>query len=70
VIRGSLCRSRTATELTADQLREALGLVDREAAPKRRDAIVQIVSTWQGPVASQDWLPLFRAAARFPAARS
>jgi 8-hydroxy-5-deazaflavin:NADPH oxidoreductase len=57
-----------ATELTAGQLREALGLADREAAPKRRDAIVQIVSTWQGPVASQDWLPLFRAAARFPAA--
>ena len=57
-----------ATELTADQLGEALGLADREAAPKRRDAIVQIVSTWQGPVAFQDWLPLFRAAARFPVA--
>jgi hypothetical protein len=56
------------TELTADQLREALGLADREAAPKRRDATTQIISTWQGPPNFQDWLRLYRAVARFPAA--
>jgi predicted dinucleotide-binding enzyme len=57
-----------STELTADQLREALRLADREAAPKRRDAIAQIISTWQGPPNFEDWLRLYRAAARFPAA--
>jgi 8-hydroxy-5-deazaflavin:NADPH oxidoreductase len=56
------------TELTAGQLREALGLAGREAAPKRRDAIVQIVSTWQGPSSYRDWLRLYRAVVRFPAA--
>ena len=56
------------TELTADQLREALGLADREAAPKRRDAIAQIISTWQGPPNFEEWLRLYRATARFPAA--
>jgi hypothetical protein len=56
------------TELTADQLREALGLADREAAPKRRDATRQIIGTWQDPSNFQDWLRLYRAAARFPAA--
>jgi predicted dinucleotide-binding enzyme len=55
------------TELTADQLREALGLADREAAPKRRDAIAQIISTWQGPPNMEEWLRLYRAAARLPA---
>jgi 8-hydroxy-5-deazaflavin:NADPH oxidoreductase len=57
-----------STELTADQLREALRLADREAAPKRRDATFQIISTWQGPPNFDDWLRLFRAIARFPAA--
>jgi predicted dinucleotide-binding enzyme len=56
------------TELTADQLREALGLADRKAAPKRRDATTQIISTWQDPSNFQDWLRLYRATARFPAA--
>jgi 8-hydroxy-5-deazaflavin:NADPH oxidoreductase len=56
------------TELTADQLREALGLADREAAPKRRDATTQIISTWQDPSNFHDWLRLYRATARFPAA--
>jgi predicted dinucleotide-binding enzyme len=56
------------TELTADQLGEALGLADREAAPKRRDATIQIISTWQDPSNFQDWLRLYRATARFPAA--
>jgi 8-hydroxy-5-deazaflavin:NADPH oxidoreductase len=56
------------TELTADQLREALGLADGAAAPKRRDATVQIVSTWQGPPNYRDWLRLYRATVRFPAA--
>ena len=56
------------TELTADQLREALGLADREAAPKRRDATRQIIGTWQDPSNFQDWLRLYRAVARFPAA--
>ena len=56
------------TELTADQLRGALGLADREAAPKRRDATRQIISTWQDASNFKDWLRLYRAAARFPAA--
>jgi 8-hydroxy-5-deazaflavin:NADPH oxidoreductase len=56
------------TELTAGQLREALGLAHREAAPKRRDATRQIISTWQGPPNFRDWLRLYRATARFPAA--
>jgi 8-hydroxy-5-deazaflavin:NADPH oxidoreductase len=56
------------TELTADQFREALGLANREAAPKRRDATSQIISTWQGPSNFKDWLRLYRAVARFPAA--
>ncbi|HEX6393864.1 MAG TPA: NAD(P)-binding domain-containing protein [Acidimicrobiales bacterium] len=55
-----------STELTVDQLRQALGLADREAAPKRRDALAQIISTWQGPPNFEDWLRLYRAAARFP----
>jgi len=54
------------TELTANQLRKALGLADREAAPKRRDATTQIISTWQDPSNFQDWLRLYRATARFP----
>jgi predicted dinucleotide-binding enzyme len=57
-----------STELTADQLREALRLADREAAPKRRDATFQIISTWQGPPNFEEWLRLYRATARFPAA--
>jgi predicted dinucleotide-binding enzyme len=56
------------TELTADQLREALGLADREAAPKRRDAARQIISTWQDRSNFEDWLRLYHAIARFPAA--
>ena len=56
------------TELTADQLREALGLADREAAPKRRDAARQIISTWQDRSNFEDWLRLYRAIARFPVA--
>jgi hypothetical protein len=54
------------TELTADQLREALALADREAAPKRREATRHIISTWQEPSNFQDWLRLYRATARFP----
>lgn len=57
-----------STELTADQLREALRIADREAAPTRRDATFQIISTWQGPPNFEDWLRLYRATARFPAA--
>jgi 8-hydroxy-5-deazaflavin:NADPH oxidoreductase len=57
-----------STELTANQLREALALADREAAPKRRDATTQIISTWQDPSNFHDWLRLYRATARFPAA--
>jgi 8-hydroxy-5-deazaflavin:NADPH oxidoreductase len=57
-----------SAELTADQLREALGLADREAAPKRRDATTQIISTWQDPSNFHDWLRFPRATARFPAA--
>jgi 8-hydroxy-5-deazaflavin:NADPH oxidoreductase len=59
------------TELTADQLREALSLADRKA-PNRRDGATQIVSTWQDPSNYpsnyRDLLRLYRAAVRFPAA--
>jgi 8-hydroxy-5-deazaflavin:NADPH oxidoreductase len=57
-----------STELTAGQLRKALALADREAAPKRRDATFQIISTWQGLPNFEDWLRLYHATARFPAA--
>ena len=54
------------TELSADQLAEALSLADQAAYPKRRDAVVQIVTTWQGPFDYRDWLRLYRAISRFP----
>jgi hypothetical protein len=55
-----------STEPTADQLREALRLADRDAAPKRREATLQIISTWRDPSDFEDWLRLYRATARFP----
>jgi 8-hydroxy-5-deazaflavin:NADPH oxidoreductase len=56
------------TELTAEQLRQALTLADREAALKRRDATADIISTW--PI-DESWNidqigALNRAATRFP----
>ena len=56
------------TELTAEQLRQALTLADREAALKRRDATADIISSW--PI-DNDWsfdqiVALNRAATRFP----
>lgn len=45
------------TELTADQLRKALMLVDHEAARRRREAILAIIGSWE-----QDIVALNRAA--------
>jgi predicted dinucleotide-binding enzyme len=59
------------TELTAEELAQALTLADREAALKRRDAIGDIISSW--PV-DDAWsfdhvVALHRAATRFPRQR-
>ncbi|MFG2075538.1 hypothetical protein [Nonomuraea maritima] len=35
------------TELTADQLQQALALADHEAARTRREAILAIISSWE-----------------------
>ncbi|TQS46221.1 3-hydroxyisobutyrate dehydrogenase [Cryptosporangium phraense] len=52
------------TELSAEQLRAALTLADRDAVTVRHSAVLSIIDTWeQGPTFFDDIVALYRAAA-------
>lgn len=54
------------TELTVEQLREALPLADRDLGPKRRDLGMQVILTYGEKYNNDDLLRLNRAITRFP----
>lgn len=54
------------TELTVSQLQRALTLADREMAPQRRDAGMQVVLTFGEHYNNDDLLRVNRAVTRFP----
>lgn len=54
------------TELTVEQLKHALMLADKEMAPKRRDAGMQVILTFGEKYDNDDLLRLNRAVTRYP----
>ena len=54
------------TELTVEQLEHALTLADREMAPRRRDAGMQVILTFGDKYDNDDLLRLNRAVTRYP----
>lgn len=54
------------TELTVEQLKHALTLADKEMAPKRRDACMQVILTFGEKFNNDDLLRLNRAVTRYP----
>jgi 8-hydroxy-5-deazaflavin:NADPH oxidoreductase len=54
------------TELTVEQLKHALTLADRDMAPKRRDAGIEVVLTFGAEFDNDDLLKVNRAVTRFP----